>query len=155
MASKVDNLWPDDIEASSKQLSPVAILKRQASLLGEQTKNLVEAEVETKGTDFQRLLQHWFYLVAPALDFYKYPLFRVEHYPTQFYPLKIIWNKMSTGTSPAGIALAKKPSLAERAKAKSVLLAKSEAAFKQSLKRIFADDETKKIIQSLIDQSVA
>lgn len=73
MASKVENLWPPDVAASTKRLSPVAILRQQATLLGQRTKDLVEAEVETKGTDFQRKLQHWFYLVAPALDFYKYP----------------------------------------------------------------------------------
>lgn len=149
MASKVDSLWPSDIAASTKRLSPVAILRQQATLLGQRTKNLVEAEVETKGTDFQRKLQHWFYLVAPALDFYKYPLFLVEHSPTRFYPLKIIWDKTGAATSSAK----KPPTLAE--KVKREFSANSEEAFKAFLKRIFADDQTKRVIQSLIDQSAA
>lgn len=151
MASKVENLWPPDVAASTKRLSPVAILRQQATLLGQRTKNIVEAEVETKGTDFQRRLQHWFYLVAPGLDFYKYPLFLVEHDPTKFYPLKIVWwNKIGSGTPSAN----KRTSLAERAKAKKELSADSEETFKAHLKRIFADDQTKGVIQSLIDQSV-
>ena len=162
MASLVDNLWPNDIEGPSKQSSPVGILKQQALLLGKQTKNLVEAEVETRATDFQRFLQHWFYLVAPALDFYKYPLFRIEHHPTQFYPLKIIWDKSSAVTSTEGKSSVKKrgTTLAERAKERRVksmtneLSANSETEFKEHLKRIFSDDDTKKVIQSLMDQSV-
>ena len=162
MASVVDNLWPNDIEGPSKQSSPVGILKQQALLLGKRTKNLVEADVETRATDFQRFLQHSFYLVAPALDFYKYLLFRIEHHPTQFYPLKIIWDKSSSETSRERKLSEKKrgATLAERAKerrvksATSELSASSEAEFKEHLKRIFGDDDTKKVIQSLIDQSV-
>lgn len=147
MASKVENLWPADVAASTKRLSPVAILRQQATLLGQRTKNIVEAEVETKGTDFQRRLQHWFYLVAPGLDFYKYPLFLIEHDPTKFYPLKVIWDKTGAGASSAK----KRPTLAERVKRE--FSADSEEAFKAHLKRIFADDQTKGVIQSLIDQS--
>lgn len=152
MASKVENLWPMDIRATSKQLSPVAILKRQASLLGERTKNIVEAEVETKAADHQKKLQHWFYLVAPALDFYKYPLFRVEHSPTQFYPLMIIVSS-SAETSTTGNRLSKFDGITRREQVK-MLSVKSEAEFTAHLKTIFAADETKKVIQSLIDQSV-
>lgn len=152
MASKVENLWPMDIRATSKQLSPVAILKRQASLLGERTKNIVEAEVETKAADHQKKLQHWFYLVAPALDFYKYPLFRVEHAPTQFYPLNIQFN-VSAETSSEGNRTRKFEGLTAREQG-SMLRVRSEAEFTAHLKTIFAADETKKVIQSLIDQSV-
>lgn len=152
MASKVENLWPIDIRATSKQLSPVAILKRQASLLGERTKNLVEAEVETKATDHQKKLQHWFYLVAPALDFYKYPLFRVEHSPTQFYPLMIRFIG-SAETSTKGDRSGKFEGITSREQV-MMLRVKSEAEFTAHLKTIFAADETKKVIQSLIDQSV-
>ena len=153
MASKVDNLWPPDIAASAKKLSPVAILKRQAFLLGQQTKNIVEAEVETKTTDYQRILQHWFYLVAPALNFYKYPLFRVEHPPTRFYPLRIRFDNVGHDT----------PSDADRSRRFAgltskdqvlMLKVKSEAEFTARLKTIFAAEETKNVIQSLIDQSV-
>lgn len=165
MQSRVDNLWPTDIEARSGQLSPVAILKQQAALLGERTKNLVEAEVETKATDYQRQLQHWFYLVAPALDFYKYPLFRVEHPAIRFYPLRIVLAKVRPKTA---TEVKKRPSLAERVIAQGfdafegisareqamMLKVKSEDAFKAHLKTIFAATETKSIIQSLIDQSV-
>lgn len=152
MASKVENLWPMDIRATSKQLSPVAILKRQASLLGERTKNIVEAEVETKGADHQKKLQHWFYLVAPALDFYKYPLFRVEHSPTQFYPLSMSFI-VNDETSTKADRTRKFEGITSREQV-AMLRVKSEAEFTAHLKTIFAADETKKVIQSLIDQSV-
>jgi hypothetical protein len=152
MASTVDSLWPTDIKATSKRLSPVAILKRQASLLGERTKNLVEAEVETKAADHQKKLQHWFYLVAPALDFYKYPLFRVEHSPTQFYPLSIRFN-VRAETSTKGDRSSKFEGITSREQV-MMLRVKSEGEFTAHLKTIFAADETKKVIQSLIDQSV-
>ncbi len=153
MQSRVDNLWPTDIEAHSGQLSPVAILKQQAALLGERTKNLVEAEVETKATDYQRQLQHWFYLVAPALDFYKYPLFRVEHPAIRFYPLSIKLAKVTSkpGTEEKGLNAFEGIRTRQQA---GMLRVKSEDEFKAHLKTIFAATETKKIIQSLIDQSV-
>jgi hypothetical protein len=152
MASKVGSLWPPDIAASTKRLSPVAILRQQATLLGQRTKNLVEAEVETKAADHQKKLQHWFYLVAPALDFYKYPLFRVEHSPTQFYPLMIRFN-VGAETSTKGDRSSKFEGITSREQV-MMLRVKSEAEFTAHLKTIFAADETKKVIQSLIDQSV-
>ena len=124
------DLWPDDISGASNLLTPVSILKEQASLLGRKTGNLVEAEVDTSLVDYERLLQHSFILVAPALKHYRYLLFRVTHSATQLYPLEIDVPVLNTGMS-----------------------AGSEIDFIEKLKDIFAGNKTKEIIQTLIAQS--
>jgi hypothetical protein len=66
------DLWPENI-GSPEITAPVSILKRQASLLGEKTNNVVEAEVQ-KGNDAwwttSEDMIYNFYLVAPALGKY-------------------------------------------------------------------------------------
>lgn len=44
MSTESMDLWPENIGASTTELSPVAILRQQASLLGQKTKNLVEGK---------------------------------------------------------------------------------------------------------------
>ncbi|MCI0486447.1 MAG: hypothetical protein L0229_07585 [Blastocatellia bacterium] len=139
MGSQLVDLWPKDIASAADQLTPVAILRQQASLLGQKTQNIVEAQVETKTTDFQRLLQHQFYLVAPALGFYRYLLFRVEHHVAQWYPLEII------------VLVSNAQASDEREKKIRV---KSEKEFMGELQKIFMSEKTKKVIQSMIAQSV-
>jgi hypothetical protein len=77
----------------AEEQPPVTILRQQAPRLGEQTKNLVEGEVETTPTDLKRFQRHTFFLVAPALNFYRYPLLKVEHSATQLYPatIEVAW----------------------------------------------------------------
>src|SRR5881296_859505 len=83
MATNVD-LWgeiqPPDVR------TPVSILREQAALLGQKTKNLVEASVET--TSSGGTFYHTFKLVAPALDNYTYQLFRIRH-GIQLYPVYV------------------------------------------------------------------
>lgn len=48
MAASERSLWPQDLFTAVKtQRTPLALLREQATLLGEQTKNLVEAKVTT------------------------------------------------------------------------------------------------------------
>lgn len=136
MAKAIDDLWPDDIASTIEQVPPVTILRQQAALLGRNMKNVIEGEVETDTTDLQRLLSHTFYLVAPALNFYRYPLLTVEHHVTQMYPVKI------AVTWP------------EKGPPKKKLTAKNEQEFKNHLKDIFSNNETKKIIGALLAQSL-
>ena len=51
MAHNIPDLWPDDIAVTSLQV-PVTILRQQATLLGEKTKNLVEGEVSSTPRSF-------------------------------------------------------------------------------------------------------
>lgn len=127
METQVIDLWPEDIATNVSELTPVAILKQQASLLGDKTKNLVEAQVETRAVDFQRFLEHSFYIVAPALDHYRYLLFRVTH-PGTLYPVEIVSqdHKESAG---------------------------SETEFIEKIRGILSSEKTRKLVQSLIAQS--
>src|SRR5580704_15217123 len=76
-----DDLWPTNI-ADANLLTPVTILKEQAALLGEKTRQLVTGEVATPATG--NLFVHHFYIVAPTLN-YKYELFSISH-GVSFYP---------------------------------------------------------------------
>src|ERR1017187_291277 len=77
-----NDLWPENI-ADPNLVTPVTILKEQAALLGEKTKQLVKGEVVTQTTG--TLLVHYFYIVAPTLS-YRFELFNVQHH-VNFYPL--------------------------------------------------------------------
>jgi hypothetical protein len=134
-AKAIDDLWPDEIAAAAGPTPPLTILKQQASLLGRKTKNLVEAEVHTEVTDFQRILRHTFFLVAPVVGLDQYPLLYVEHPVTRMYPATVKVNPDD-------------PSSSVRE-----LLAKDEAEFKHYLKAIFAEEPVKRVIGNLLAQS--
>ncbi|MBI3650841.1 MAG: hypothetical protein HY231_07300 [Acidobacteria bacterium] len=119
------DLWPNDIGVVNDISTPVGILKEQAALLGQKTKNLVEGEISDAGIDNN--FNYKFYLIAPALKHYKYHLFSV-HYPIDIYPLKISWEG-------------------------DPIIAKSEEEFTKALQQIFSNDKTKKVIRVLLAQS--
>ena len=131
----IDDLWPAEIAVADEPTPPITILKHQAALLGRKTKNLVEAEVHTELTDFQRLLRHTFFLVAPVVGLDQYPLLYVEHPVTRMYPATVKVNPDD-------------PSSAVRE-----FVAKNEAEFKQHLKVVFAAAPTKRVIGNLFAQS--
>lgn len=131
----IDDLWPDEIAAADEPTPPITILKQQAALLGRKTKNLVEAEVHTEVTDFQRLLRHTFFLVAPVVGLDQYPLLYVEHPVTRMYPATVKVNPDDPSSSVREF------------------LAKDEAEFKQHLKAIFAEEPVKRVIGNLLAQS--
>jgi hypothetical protein len=104
------SLWPNEISVASNEVAPVTILREQASLLGEKTQNLVIAKVDsragetrdfvydimkplinevTQAKQLNSLFHDIFYLVAPALDNYRFELFRVTRSVEQFYPIRI------------------------------------------------------------------
>ncbi|HYM75439.1 MAG TPA: hypothetical protein VE377_05615 [Candidatus Dormibacteraeota bacterium] len=82
-ALEVD-LWPK-ARFETDLVTPVSILRRQAALLGEKTQQLVTAYVASEA--LYNEMTHYFRLVVPALDNYKYELFRVTHKVDQLYPL--------------------------------------------------------------------
>ncbi|HEX9925913.1 MAG TPA: hypothetical protein VGD99_24870 [Anaerolineae bacterium] len=107
------SLWPDKIEFSDKEKPPVSILREQATYLGEKTQNLVTAEVASVAGDIDNSLYDAvqslaatamgsqkrtlkkdyfydiFYLVAPALNNYRFELFITVRKIDQFYPIEI------------------------------------------------------------------
>jgi hypothetical protein len=148
------NLWPEDI-AVTQVVAPVAILKEQASMLGERTMNLVEGRVKQNFSDSGGLrfpkpsgksrathsgddlydsdFSYDFDLVAPALNNYRYRLFSISH-GVEFYPLLITNSAALTGD---GIEVP------------------HEEGFLAMLEMIFSSEKTKGIISSLIAQSRA
>jgi len=91
--------------------------------------------VETE--NFHHAFLHRFYLIAPALNFYRYPLLDVEHHVTQMYPatIKVTWSEK------------------QGADADLEIQAANEQEFKDGLKQVFAKEETKKVIGALLAQS--
>jgi hypothetical protein len=123
MADEERDLWPKDIGAGNL-VTPVAILREQAALLGQKTQQLVTAEVTTQTR--QEKFAHSFHLVAPALDNYKYEIFSVHHGIT-FYPMQVVYQGTAHQVG-------------------------SQDAFLNFLRTIFTSTATKNIIQSLIAQ---
>jgi hypothetical protein len=82
------DLWP---KIESKELiTPVTILRQQASLLGKKTKNILEAEIKdlkvesVSDSDFH----YAFYIAATALGFYRYKIMEI-HYSMDLNPVRI------------------------------------------------------------------
>ena len=99
------DLWPEVME-NTEVRAPVTILKEQAALLGNKTKNLVIAQVSkpidllvqveeriknnSLGSSKGKTLYHSFYLVAPALNNYQYELFTIAN-DINLYPVTIVY----------------------------------------------------------------
>ena len=117
-----DDLWPANL-TESNLVTPVAILREQAALLGDKTKQLVTGEVQTQTTG--NLFVHSFYVAAPTLN-YRYELFRVQH-PAAFYPLVLTQGQTTTQL-------------------------KSEEEFKNKLKEVFSSQLTLNVVHSILAQ---
>ncbi len=144
MTTTERNLWPQDLfTAVDVQRTPLALLREQATLLGEQTKNLVEAKVTTSvepslprnfqtlatliGSSTNNSFVQKFSLVSTALGNYTYELFRVAH-PVEGYPVKVFFQDEE-------------------------YVAILEDELIGVLKMIFAHEKTRRVIQAMIAQS--
>ena len=117
-----NDLWPENI-ADSNLTTPVTVLKEQAALLGEKTRQLVKGEVVTQATG--NLFVHYFYIAAPTLS-YKFELFTLSH-GVNFYPLVMRYLN-------------------------DTISLPSESAFKDKLKEIFAAPHTLNVAHSILAQ---
>ena len=92
--SKPDDLWPEDIVHSSL-IAPVTVLKEQAALLGEKSRQTVKAEVTSQSQAASSAdgtaapFVHRFNIVAPTLN-YRHELFYISH-GVSFYPLTLTY----------------------------------------------------------------
>jgi len=147
----VDDLWPEKLE-SAKIRPPVAILKEQASLLGQKTKNVVEGAVsEVFTVDEEETMEYSFNLVAPALGGYRYRLFTMRH-DIRMYPLIITMEKE--------IFQEVNPEKPEKESVQDMLWRRrnqvkvdTEAKFMDLLTKIFATRKTRQIIGAMLAQS--
>jgi hypothetical protein len=87
VSTEIPDLWPTDVTVPDV-LSPATILRYQAGQLRVKTRNLLEAEIETVPGENEVKIE--FYVVAPALDRYRYLLFSVRHDPQLVYPATIV-----------------------------------------------------------------
>ena len=128
--SNVIDLWPAEISADVELTGPAVILKEQAALLGEKTKNLVKAEVKSyRGRAKDEFIEH-FFLVGPIID-YRFQLFSVN-YPLEFYPAAIFFSEWQNGRQ-----------------------VDDEIALTQQLMEIFSHRKTVAIINAIIARSKA
>ncbi|HZL70064.1 MAG TPA: hypothetical protein VFC29_22350 [Candidatus Limnocylindrales bacterium] len=117
-----NDFWPANI-ADSNLITPVTILKEQAALLGEKTRQLVKGEVVTQTTG--NLFVHCFYIAAPTLS-YKFELFTLSH-GVNFYPLVMRYLN-------------------------DTISLRSESEFKDKLKEIFVAPHTLNVVHSILAQ---
>jgi hypothetical protein len=124
MPDPVEDLWPPEV-GTTTVVPPLAILRRQAVILGERTQNLIEGVVETmpQGDGFRQL----FYIVAPSFD-YKYLLFEIRH-GVIGYPV--------TAFARGG---------------RDSWQLETQEQFVRWLKEILASEETKRVVGSLLAQ---
>ena len=125
------DLWPEDLGSTIKEIAPVTILKEQASLLGQRTKNIVKAEVGSS-VNPQDYVIDVFYLVAPALNNYKFALFEIRHSIEQLYPVTI-----ASGTLNINVKIATEDELLDK------------------LEQVLSHEKTIRIIESMLAQSGA
>lgn len=129
MSQVTQDLWPDDITVVGDLKPPLVILREQATLLGNKTKNLVEGRVVTQSL-MDGYFKHTFMVESPTLN-YTYPLFHVSH-PPEFYPAQIIGD----GNNVIGEAV-------------------DQESFVEELRKVLSSEKAKKIITALIAQGQA
>ncbi|MFD2571129.1 hypothetical protein ACFSUS_10820 [Spirosoma soli] len=125
---ETQNLWPDFAIETTK--SPKAILKEQAGYLMAKTNNLLSADVQT-GQNNQDSIVHDFYIVAPALNNYRFRVLTIVH-EAIYYPLTVFWDKYNVDFT-----------------------AENQEEFIELLRKIFKDPSTIQVISSLLSQSLA
>ena len=123
-----EDLWPDNI-ADSNMVTPVSILKEQAALLGEKTRQLVKGEVVTQARASDNSMQvpftHRFFLAAPTIS-YRYELFYVTH-GVNFYPLNVAYGHQA-------------------------MQCRDEEDFKAKLKTILSSPQTINVVHAILAQ---
>ena len=124
MAEPIADFWPKDIGQTSI-VTPLVLLKQEASDLGPKTNQLVKAEVRTTAQGDGNF-HHDFLIVAPGLSNYQFQLFYVLH-PITLYPLSLVWRQRGWSIS-------------------------SEEELVAKLKEIINDSDTKKIVTALLAQ---
>lgn len=101
MPDLIPNLWPEDLGGPPPVNTPLAILRRQAAILGERTQNVVTGRVESRQISGGQFFEHTFVVQAPALG-YRIPVVDVRH-GLVAYPAKVLETTVITGPRPPDI----------------------------------------------------
>ena len=169
----MSDLWPAIEQPTIK--APVVILREQAQLLGEKTRNIVEAEVtRIEGEDWIPWYHfaYAFWIVAPTLGNYRYRLFAIAH-GIDIYPVlvnlgtdllkdvgapiseqleKAKQSAMQTGAKAVFEALWAQVGITVRSSGETVSVTTKEQ-FLEILRAIFNTTKTKQVIQAILAQS--
>lgn len=133
------DLWPDDIQAVRVK-APATILREQATLLGQRTKNIVTAEVvRCVSIDAFRFA---FYIVGPAVDNYRWRLFTMSH-SVSYYPLTL---ELAPGIL---------QELYDAAPHGAIRTISSRNEFLIELRKVFSADKTLRVIRAILALSGA
>lgn len=146
------SLWPEDLSVSQVR-PPIAILREQATFLGNSTNAIVsglvtpDAKQIVSGSLFNARLiprsedetfSYNFYITAPSLGSYRYLLLTVSH-GFNLYPVKIV---------------AEEDIMQDLGAESESLVATSEEEFENCLARIFNAGKTRRVIAGLLSQVV-
>lgn len=82
----VENLWGEVPTREAVKL-PVTILKQQATVLGDLTNRILEAEIVPVKAPSEDKLDYALEIVAPALGNYHYKVLHIEHDAITNYPV--------------------------------------------------------------------
>jgi len=149
MSDQNENLWPSDIFVS-KTVSPASILRHQASILSEKTRGMLEGDVTTKSE--RTAIIHSFYVVAPALDNYRYELFRIAH-PVTLYPIRVLAGPNSHETISVDASAAVASDFDGIGTYERNRELPTEKEFLEWLRSAFTAEQTKKVIDALLAQT--
>jgi hypothetical protein len=98
MPDTIPNLWSADINVNI--LTPIAVLRTQAGLLGKMTKGVLTAHVSS--LDGESEVEHYLDLRAPALEGYRYRVLTASYRKDLVYPVEVNAECFAEGGSKAG-----------------------------------------------------
>lgn len=141
------SLWPDDIGIQQAK-APVAILREQASILGNLTKNLVQGEIYGDNLEDDRF-GYEFFITSPPLGNYQYKLLAIYH-DISLYPVKISVERAIQKELETNFKLI---TLVNEGGGYDYILAETEEEFMEALKLIFRAKKTVQVITALLSQA--
>ena len=147
----VSNLWPT-IQVDI--LSPTAIMRKQASLLTQNTQGILEGEVENRSdSDSNEFVRAAFVIVAPALERYRCELFTIFHVATEPYPVTVFAEGLFIELNRVGKSSLIQPVAPDHEtdfEDQVEVVASSQDEFVEVLRLILRARRTQGIVQSLI-----
>jgi hypothetical protein len=87
-----EDLW-GTIDMSSFENSPIELLKQQAQLITKKTSEILKGEIET--TTDEEVIYNTFYIIAPAIDNYRYALLKTAS-TSRPYPVFVYDNSQDS-----------------------------------------------------------
>ncbi len=131
----MQNLWSSELDKISSENPiklPITILREQAGILGEKTKNLIIGEVRDEIDENNLVIVH-FHILAPALKNYRYLLMTLKYNLPEVYPVLLVDYTVPTELFyPISI--------------------RTEAELFENIGKILSSEKTIKIIRMLISQ---